>query len=490
MKSRMIGSILCGAAAAVMLTACGRVDINAADYVTFDFEGYDSFGTASARVDFDKMMSDNPEAFGLEDDNELDKAAVEMRLEETLKGELDKKDSLKNGDTVTFKWDDINTEKLEKNYKVKFIFDDKSGKVEGLSAAEDYDPFGSVTLKYSGFDGKGSAYIDNYGDGLVSVKLDDSANGTLKNGDKVKVKVNGSADELKESLLRSGKNLTATEKEYTVDGLEAYKDVDLFDYLSVTYTGTSPNGKAEIKQTDGSPVSYINYNADKTSGLANGDVIKLTIEGDYESSGIKVAATEKEYTVEGLPYYISALEELPADVSEKMQKNDRDIFEARVASNWGEKEKFKDMKLVGNYFIKPKEGVDVSWGTVNNRVYFVYEISASNDKDGNFKYYWASSYYDIVILADGTCSFDLTQASYTSTVNNNYKPGDRYYYNGFGDLDSLFSKLITANIDKYEYENTVGAADSKKPEEKKEDKDDKDDKDSKKDKDDSEEMVP
>ena len=68
---------------------------------------------------------------------------------------------------------------------------------------------------------------------------------------------------------------------------------------------------------------------------------------------------------------------------------------------------------------------------------------------------------NIVILADGTCSFDLSgmkHAEGTSTFG--IKSGevftrDKYYYWGYEDLDSMFNKLITANIDKYSYESTV-----------------------------------
>ena len=458
MKRNLLSGIVCGAvvlSSALMFGSCGRTEIDAGKYVKIEFNGFDNYGTAGAHIDFEKMMSDNAEAFGLEKDNEIDKMAVEMDLEETIGGELDKKDSLKNGDTVTFKWDDIKTDDLEDDYKVKFVFKDKSETVKGLKEAEDYDPFAGVTLRYEGYDGKGSVYMDNKGDGEVSLKLDNSGNGSLKNGDKIKVTVNGNAEEIKEALLSQGKNLTVTEKEFTVDGLEAYKDVDPFEYLTVTFTGTSPDGEASVKLNDDCPIRYLDYEVSKQKGIANGEAMKITVGGNYEDQGYTLSATEKEYTCEGLPFYISQIGDLTDDVINKMKANNKDIMEAYAASNWTEKMLGK-MNFRGCYLITPKEEVDLGWGDVSNRLYFVYKVSTSSKEVP--EYYWCTAYSNIIVLEDGTISYDNSEAKVNSVCPSEYakdlgKYGASYY--GYKDLDTLFNKVITSQIDKYKYESTV-----------------------------------
>ena len=89
------------------------------------------------------------------------------------------------------------------------------------------------------------------------------------------------------------------------------------------------------------------------------------------------------------------------------------------------------------------------------------DVLKPDDPNATFDYYYYSVFSNIVILADGTCSFDLSgmkHAEGTSTFG--IKSGevftrDKYYYWGYEDLDSMFNKLITANIDKYSYESTV-----------------------------------
>ena len=453
MRKQIINAVLCGSAliaSVLMLGGCGRTEIDAGKYVKIEYRGYDNYGTADAHIDFNKMIKDNAEAFGLEKHNEIDELAVNMDLEENLKGSLDKTDSLKNGDTVTFKWEKTDTEELEKDYKIKLSFTDKSETVSGLEAPEEYDPFAGVSLRYDGFDGKGNVYFDRRGDGEVSLKLDDSANGTLKNGDKVKVSVNGNADEIAENLLSRGKKLTATEKEFTVDGLTAYKDVDPFEYLTVNFTGTSPMAEIAVKQNDDSPIRYIEYDISKQNGIKNGDTVKITVTGNYEDQGIKLSATEKEYTCEGLPFYAAAIEDLNDDVINKMKANNEDIIDAFAASEWKDK-MLKKKNFRGCYFITPKEGVDSDWGMVENRMYFVYKISTNSKEVGDF--YWCTAYSNIMVLEDGTISYDKSEATINSICPYAYDDGMEYY--GYKDLDTLFNKVITAQIDKYQYQSTV-----------------------------------
>jgi len=262
-----------------------------------------------------------------------------------------------------------------------------------------------------------------------------------------------------------------SDKNFVVDGLTEPKSFDPFEYLSVTFDGIAPNGNAKLKTESNLPVSGIYFKADKVSGLSNDDVVKVTVECDYDSlediclrEGLKPSAKEKDFTVEGLSAYATELSQIPDDVLEKMDSHARDTLNAHVASSWADAETFKNMELIGNYFLVPK---DPSIRTdANNYIYFVYKIDAvskiedketKEEKEEEFSYYYYSSFSNIMILDDGTCSFDLSSMQKPeggSSWGETFTIG-RYYYQGFQDIDTLFSKQVTAKIDKYSYESTV-----------------------------------
>ena len=68
MKIKQI--LIAGAAALLLLASgCGRTAVNLDDYVSLETDGLNTKGTASLSVDFEKMVDDNPDAFGLSDDD-------------------------------------------------------------------------------------------------------------------------------------------------------------------------------------------------------------------------------------------------------------------------------------------------------------------------------------------------------------------------------------------------------------------------------------
>lgn len=474
MKKTLFGSVLCGAAvlsAAVVFSSCGRAQINASDYVTIKFDGYDNYGTASARFDYVQMMQDNKEAFKLDKGGEMAELNAEVQLEENIDGKLDKTTELKNGDTVTYSWNNRDIESLEKNFKVKFTFEDKTATVSGLDKAEDFDPFEDISLDFTGYDGSGIIQQASFNVDGVAIEVNVTKNGKFSNGDTVKAKVKGDIKNIKENMLKEGKNITQTEKEFTVEGLEPIKEVDLFEYISIGFSETAPNGKASVSQKAGAPVSRIDFTADKTEGLSNGDVVTVTINGDYSDEGIKPTSTTKEYTVEGLASYASKLSDIPDDTLVKMKDRNKDLFEAHVASDWGDANgAFKKMTFKGVIFQTPKPEASFGWNEYcDNWIGFVYLISTTSKEMPT--YYWVVGYKNIMILEDGTVSYDASYAKKDSDSPQITLDGIKRnkYYNlytyGYPDYDTMFNRQITASIDKYAYETTVKdpkAADKKK----------------------------
>lgn len=467
MKARKAGSAICAGVmflSAMSLSSCGRKTVNLNDYLEINISGYDGYAKASYFFDIERMISENPEAFDLNSaTNEMGIAAVELQLSDIasssgeIGGKLDKNKKLKNGDKVTFTWDELDTDAISDAYPVKFKFEEMSKDVSGLPAAKDYDPFSEVTLEFSGFDGKGTVSFDEvvqHDD--VGLVLSADKTSELSNGDKLTVSV-VDAEEIEDICLENGIKLTATSKEYTVSGLDEIQDVDLFEHLTIGYEGIAPNGKV-ILDTDGYDIGGydLGFSADKPDGLSNGDTIKVTI-SDYTieacgENGINPTPTEKEYTVEGLSSYVTDFSQIPEADIENMKNNNKDIMDAHVASNWSDPEAYKKLTFKGCYMLVPKN--EVGYGGKYNELYFVYKVNYEKDKDKG-SYYWVTGYTNIMQLENGECSYDLSEAGVRSVSSNSLDIGDfatSWFSSnayGFKDIKTLYNKVITSQIDSY-----------------------------------------
>ena len=302
-------------------------------------------------------------------------------------------------------------------------------------------------------------------------ELDKTEN--ISNGDRITFKWDESGKETLEEKYKI--SLKYGDKTLDVEGLEEAKTFNPFDHISVSFSGIAPNGEATVSINDTMPVTGLNIEADKRSGLSAGDTIKVTVGDGAEAAkdycfarGYIPIETEKEYTVEGLSSYVQKLDEIPTDAFDKMNQHAQDTFKAHVAENWSEAEGLKNIELIGNYLFTPKDAS--VYAETNNTLYFVYKITAKDlrkdDKKAEFDYYYYSYYNDIILLEDGTCSFDLGTLTkpdgymswgeiYGEAFEITSHDDKDYWYQGYKDLDSLFNKHVTAKIDRYNYETTV-----------------------------------
>lgn len=370
----------------IVLTGCGRTEINANDYLTLEATGYDTIGTAGYTIDIEQLVDDNLSAFELEDSMNYEYLGVVSKIQDCMKGDIDKYEKLSNGDKIKYTWNESGLKKLEDKYKVKFKFKDEKLKVDSLKKLKEFDPF---------------------------------------------------------------------------------------EYVNITYTGISPNGNIQISSKEGIPVNIM-FDADKSSNLSNGDVIKVTAISNSSNNtelkeyclmnGFIPTCNEKEYTVEGLSSYVQAIKEVPSDAMKKMDSHAQDTFKAHVADSWEDSESLVGIELIGNYLLTPKDpSISVD---KQNYLYFIYKVTAGDpttedNKTDTFDYYYYSYFTDIMLLEDGTCSFDLNSmkkaegSMFFGNVSGEAIAKDNYYYEGYGDLDSLFNKHVTTKISEYQYESTV-----------------------------------
>lgn len=212
------------AVAAMLLTACGRTEINVNDYLSAETKGANSRGSVEWTLNTAAMVTANPEAFRLKDNASLtDISAVTEKINANLYGAFDKAEALSNGDTVNFVWDTSNVKVLEKAYKVKLLTENYPVTVSGLPELQQYDPFDYISIEYLE-DGDGVQPIIRIADDIpfrlnYAVRQD----GTLHISDSFIVEVSRKIDgrdltqqDLADFLLEQGFEITQFEKEYQV----------------------------------------------------------------------------------------------------------------------------------------------------------------------------------------------------------------------------------------------------------------------------------
>lgn len=244
--------------------------------------------------------------------------------------------------------------------------------------------------------------------------------------------------------------------EYTVSDLQDVIEVNPFDNLEVTFDGTAPNGylKVEYPRSDGNSF-HPDLSYSKANGLANGDTVTISLKQDadyYLSRGYLVTETEREYTVSGLDSYLTELDALPQDASEKMDSNGKDLLQAEIATYWDDPAALDGIECIGNYLLTAKTSA-----YPENILIYVYEI-----KTNGFSYYSYVQYREIMLLGDGTCSFNLNDTvrpvglitGYAENIGITFQH-DGLSYIGYEELDSLFNDAVTKQISQYNYESTV-----------------------------------
>ncbi len=205
--------------------------------------------------------------------------------------------------------------------------------------------------------------------------------------------------------------------------MKELQEVDLFENVDIDFSGIAPYAKAQV----------IDPNTDFYPG-------------------VKRYALDKEINLKA-----GKVKEIPQDILDKMTKQLEDALHAQVAKAWEEKDSLKSIKYVGSYLLVPKENQIVY---DNNILYNIYKVSVENSEN-KFEFYTYCQFKDIIVLADGTCSVDLTSyimpsgSAFFGSVSGEAFMKGSYYYFGYEETDSLFNNCVTKNIEQYGYESTV-----------------------------------
>lgn len=228
-----------------VLIATHKPTVNLNKYITLSAEGYNSIGTLNVEFDTDKLEKDygkkiaknfqkamknhEEDTYGLSNlaGSLYEGGETSLFVTYCADGSADKTRNLSNGDVVTYTWDGVNEQtkkEAEELFGVKIKCSDVTYKVSGLTAVNTFDAFDGVEVEFDGISPDGSATVNTLPTAEAAKSLyytlDEQYN--LANGDTVTVTVHSNRDDFSDCIEKYGAIPAATEKTYTVEGLNEY----------------------------------------------------------------------------------------------------------------------------------------------------------------------------------------------------------------------------------------------------------------------------
>ena len=319
------------------------------------------------------------------------------------------------------------------------------------------------------------AFKEEYGDGADSVSpvdvlqsfvsVDVESDGNLSNKDKVKYKWNIDKEYSKYVKCR----LKYQDGSYKVKGLEEVKSFDAFKDLDVQFNGTEPYGSVSWDYT-GSDLTADDFQCDADASLKNGDKVTIYLDkskaDEYSAEFGKVPEKwEKEYTVQGLDYYITKSSELDDTTLKKMQDQAEKEYHDHMDQYWGDYESLESLTYMGDYLLssKDKDG---------NILYLVYHVKVRDAySNGSESYdqvndvYWYISYEDILSDGEGNLTVDISdyrtpsnEFTIKTDVQDQSMTDMLWKYYGYQTLDDLYKDVVTGNEADYEHDDNVDAS--------------------------------
>lgn len=267
--------------------------------------------------------------------------------------------------------------------------------------------------------------------------------------------------------------LNYTDIEFVVSGLTEVPKFDPFDGVEVSYSGASPNGHVLLANY---PTNGLYYSLDAPAIVSNGDEFTITASYEYNMEeyvnmyGKIPNSTEKTYVVADLPEYMTSASQIPEEVLAEMQAQSEDIIKATTA-RWISGYNL-DISYIGNYMLMAKNPEEF---TQNMFVllYKMHYVNSFEDYNGNLQeyskdYYFFVNWDNLIINNDGTCLYDINsyrKASDYFQVNTGiYKNYNKYWgesgehtlvFKGYETLDEIYSYFITTNIENYRFEENI-----------------------------------
>ncbi len=270
-------------------------------------------------------------------------------------------------------------------------------------------------------------------------------------------------------------SLNYEDAKYKVSGLVEVPLFDPFEGVEVSFSGVAPIGRVLLANY---PSNGLNYTLDAPAEVKNGDVVTVKVSyygydmDEYVNVyGKMPSATEKTYTVSGLPTYITSASQIPAETLEEMKAQAEDVIQS---STYGWIEGYSlDVTYAGNYMLSAKDIYEYP----QNQIVLVYKMNYSNvfvdyagvEHEYPVEYYYWLTWSDLMLDEDGSCIYDLYSYANTRSTFNVHTGiyatydefwewyGDEYYFyfEGCESLDEVYETFITQNAAYYKFEENI-----------------------------------
>ena len=281
-------------------------------------------------------------------------------------------------------------------------------------------------------------------------------NEKLSNGDKVSYTWKVDKDAIAKLIKCKIKYSDGSKK---VSGLKEMELFDPFKNLKVTFSGVEPNGEADIEY-NGDMLSEYDFTCDKTSGLKNGDKIKISLTEDagyYVDQYNKAPSVlEKEYKVKNLGKYLSKIKEVDTDgmnsARAKAQKSISDMVDY-----WSEDVTLDKVSYAGDYLQVAKDSDDYT----KNYYGVIYQINAHIQPDGGQRKdvvsYYSMKFENVIEGGDGKCEIDLDEYDvpyddFSVEVTSGDLSSGSYSFDGYQTLEELKKNYVDEVADEFDCE--------------------------------------
>lgn len=281
-------------------------------------------------------------------------------------------------------------------------------------------------------------------------------NEKLSNGDKVSYTWKVDKDAIAKLIKCKIKYSDGSKK---VSGLKEMELFDPFKNLKVTFSGVEPNGEADIEY-NGDMLSEYDFTCDKTSGLKNGDKIKISLTEDagyYVDQYNKAPSVlEKEYKVKNLEKYLSKIKEVDTDgmnsARAKAQKSISDMVDY-----WSEDVTLDKVSYAGDYLQVAKDSDDYT----KNYYGVIYQINAHIQPDGGQRKdvvsYYSMKFENVIVGGDGKCEIDLDEYDvpyddFSVEVTSGDLSSGSYSFDGYQTLEELKKNYVDEVADEFDCE--------------------------------------
>lgn len=281
-------------------------------------------------------------------------------------------------------------------------------------------------------------------------------NEKLSNGDKVSYTWKVDKDAIAKLIKCKIKYSDGSKK---ASGLKEMELFDPFKNLKVTFSGVEPNGEADIEY-NGDMLSEYDFTCDKTSGLKNGDKIKISLTEDagyYVDQYNKAPSVlEKEYKVKNLGKYLSKIKEVDTDgmnsARAKAQKSISDMVDY-----WSEDVTLDKVSYAGDYLQVAKDSDDYT----KNYYGVIYQINAHIQPDGGQRKdvvsYYSMKFENVIVGGDGKCEIDLDEYDvpyddFSVEVTSGDLSSGSYSFDGYQTLEELKKNYVDEVADEFDCE--------------------------------------